>query len=44
MKLVIQDDNNIDDKLFIGALTKDAKTEIKQDECFVTLDIQGTKV
>ena len=33
-----------DDKLFVGTLTKDVKTEIKQDECFVTLDIQGTKV
>lgn len=44
MNSVTQDDKYTDDKLFVGALTKDVKTEIKQDECFVTLAIQGTKV
>ena len=43
MNVVSQDDET-DDKLFVGVLTKDVKTDIRQDECFATLDIQGTKV
>ena len=43
---MVTQDNEPDDKLFVGVLTKDVKTDIyiRQDECFVTLDIQGTKV
>ena len=41
---LVTQDNDTDGKLFVGTFTKDFKTEIKENECFVTLDIQGTKV
>ena len=40
----IAQDTNSDDELFIGALTKHATTEIKSNECFVTLEIQGATI
>ena len=40
----VTQDNDSDDKLFVGVLKKDIKTDNRQDECFVSLDIQGTKI
>ena len=41
MNTVTQDEEDPDDTLFVGALTKDVTTEIKRDECFATLEVQG---
>ena len=30
--------------MFVGALTTNVKTKIKPNECFVTLEVQGTKI
>ena len=36
------DTEQADDTLFIGAVLKEGQTEVKTDECFSTLNVQGT--
>ena len=40
----ITQDTSSDNELLVGALTKHGTTEIKSNECFVTLELQGVKV
>ena len=40
----ITDTEQTDDTLFIDAVQKQGQTEVKTDECFSTLNVQGTPI
>lgn len=44
MNAVTQGDQDPDNTLFVGALTKSLKTEIERDKCFATLEVQGATI